>query len=423
MRHTSAIAGILAGWMLAGLRAETVRAESTDARLAELERRIELIAVDLERERLGDIYVPVGDSYHGLGPAASKIYARERGTSLGGYGEVLYENYRDDRTDRADALRAVLYVGHRFSDRWLLNSEFEFEHGSTSEGGSVSAEFLYLDYLYHSALNLRMGLVLIPMGLVNEYHEPTTFLGARRPDVERVLIPSTWRENGIGLFGDIGDFSYKAFVVSGLRADRFSPDGIRSGRQKGAKARSDDLAGVGRLDWTGPGGLNLGVAMYYGDSGQDLDIGVRTRIVEAHADWEHRGFRTRALIVSTRLGDAAELNRLRYGHDGAATVADGDIESIGERMFGGYIEAGYDIFRHRAGAAALTPFVRYERYDTQDRIPEGFQRSGAHDVRLWTLGIDYKPLPEIVLKADCQFYDNQTGSLGNQFNLAFGYIF
>lgn len=398
--------------------------EPPAARLDELERRIELLNIDLERERLGDIFVPVGVSHYGLGPAASKIYEKERGLSIGGYGEILYENFRDDRTDRVDALRAVLYVGHRFSDRWIVNSEFEFEHGSTGDGGSVSAEFLYLDYLHSSLLNLRAGLVLVPMGLVNEYHEPTTFLGARRPDVERLIIPSTWREIGAGLFGDIGPVSYKAFLVNGLRADRFGPGGIRSGRQKGANAQADDWAGVGGLTWTGPAGLQIGASVYHGDSGQDLDIGVRTTLLEGHFAWNYKGVHVRGLIAGTRLDDVAELNRLNFGLDGDAVVPDEDIESIGERMAGGYLEIGYDVLQLvRAGEAALIPFARYERYDLQARVPDGFGKSGRHDVNLWTVGVNYKPLPEIVLKADYQFYDNVAGALDNQFNVAVGYIF
>ena len=104
-----------------------------------------------------------------------------------------------------DALRTVLYVGNRFSDDWLLNTELEFEHGTTdaSSGttdgeGSVSVEFAYLEHLVNENHAVRGGLLLVPMGLVNELHEPTVFLGARRPEVERLILPTTWRENGLG---------------------------------------------------------------------------------------------------------------------------------------------------------------------------------------------------------------------------------
>ncbi len=160
-----------------------------DARLAELERQIGLLAEEIEKLRLGDTAAVADQGEHGLGPAASKIYRTKKGVSIGGYGEVLYQAFdsqRDDgedsaKTDTADFLRAVLYVGYRFSHRWVLNTELEFEHASTGESGSVSVEFAYLDYLWRPAAGFRGGLVLLPMGFLNELHEPTVFLGAQRP--------------------------------------------------------------------------------------------------------------------------------------------------------------------------------------------------------------------------------------------------
>src|SRR5690606_5504586 len=118
--------------------------------------------------------------------------------------------------------------------------EIEFEHASTGQGGEVSVEFAYLDYLATPHLGVRAGMVLVPMGFVNELHEPTTFLGTTRPLTESTIIPTTWRENGAGVFGDIGDFSYRAYVINGLdavgggssRAGGFSAAGLRGGRQK-----------------------------------------------------------------------------------------------------------------------------------------------------------------------------------------------
>ena len=239
---------------VAELRAamEELRAEGmAEARLAEIERRLELLAVEVENLKIGEAAVTVSreGEYSGLGPAASKVYAKEQGVSVGGYGEALLELFDDERedglpaekTNRLDFLRAVLYFGYKFSDSWVFNSEIEYEHASTSNGGSVSVEFAYLDYLYRDALNLRTGLVLVPMGWLNELHEPTVYLGAVRPRTENRIIPTTWRENGIGAYGAFGGFEYRTYVVNGLDASGFSAKGLRSGRQKGSKAKAEDF--------------------------------------------------------------------------------------------------------------------------------------------------------------------------------------
>ncbi len=177
---------------------------SQEDRIAELERTVETLARELARAQV-DVAVPVDSealaSQWGYGPAASKVYERDRGLSLGGYAEGFYTNYVSDQghgtskqLDRSDMLRAVLYVGYRFNENLVFNSEIEFEHGTTEptisndEGGSVSVEFAALDYFWRPELNFRSGLVLLPVGFLNLVHEPPFFYGVRRPDVERVLI-------------------------------------------------------------------------------------------------------------------------------------------------------------------------------------------------------------------------------------------
>jgi hypothetical protein len=148
------------------------------------------------------VAVQADTSILGFGPAAAKVYKIQQGVSIGGYGEVLYENFAAERendtasgvTDQFDALRAIVYVGYKFNDRLLFNSELEWEHGTTSQGGEASIEFAYLDYMLTPNFGFRGGLLLPPMGLVNELHEPPIFLGTTRPATEQAIIPSTWRE-------------------------------------------------------------------------------------------------------------------------------------------------------------------------------------------------------------------------------------
>ncbi|MCB1037392.1 MAG: hypothetical protein KDD47_26410 [Acidobacteria bacterium] len=409
---------------------ETPAKEETarEAHLDELERRIDLLASELEDLKIGEAAVVADQSVHGFGPAASKVYRTEDGLSIGGYGEMLYQSFdssRDDgspsgATDQLDFLRAIVYFGYKWNDRWLFNSEIEFEHGSTEEDGSVSVEFAYFDYLWKPELNLRAGLVLVPMGFLNELHEPTTFLSAKRPDTERLLIPSTWRENGLGVFGDAGGFSYRTYLVNGFDASGFSAAGLRGGRQNGSESKAEDFAWVGRLDYTGTPGLLAGVSAYVGDAAQDLTgpggtgLGVRTSILEGHVDWRWRGLELRGLWAQAEVDDAARLNEA-LGLSGSG--------SVGEELEGFYLQAGYDVLARSGSGRSLVPFVRWEQLDTQKRVPAGFSRNPARDIESLTLGLAFKPFDRFVLKLDYQDYDNGAGTATDQLNLALGYVF
>lgn len=400
----------------------SAQAATEQERIAELEKKVDALSREAEKKDLSDIVPEPGETKFGLSPSASKVYFSQHGVSLGGYGEALYQNFEDDaKTDELDLLRAVLYVGYKFSDRLVLNTELEVEHAADDQEGEVAMEFAYLDYLHSPALNLRGGLLLVPMGLINELHEPTTFLSARRPDVENRILPTTWRENGVGLFGDVAGFSYKAYLVNGFDAEGFSDAGLRGGRQKGSKAKAEDFAGVGRLDYTAVPGLIVGGSTYYGDSGQNLDASVNTFIYEGHVDWKWKGLDFRALAVAAEVDDVAELNAI------LAEKKDVDVNefpSVGEEMQGWYVQLGYDILSVLApGEASLTPFVRYEQYNTQEQVPDGFAPAGKNDVELTTIGLNFKPMDQVVLKGEYQIYDNEAGTGSDQWNLAMGYIF
>jgi len=408
----------------AGAAQDMAEAGAAESATAELARRIDLLAAELERLSLGGEVAPEATAAagrFGLAPAASKVYGAEPGLSIGGYGEMLYQRFdatRDDgadsgRQDEVDFLRAVLYFGYKFNDRLLFNSEIELEHTHEAE-----LEFAYLDYLWRPELNLRGGLVLMPVGLVNELHEPTVFLTARRPDVESRLIPTTWREAGFGVFGDVGPVSYRSYWVGGLDASGYSAAGLRGGRQEGGEATAEDLAWVGRVDVTPRPGLVLGGSLYTGGSGQGItdasgrELSVDTTLYEAHLDWRWRGLEVRALAAHAELDDVAALNDA-LGLAGSA--------SIGEAMEGFYVEAGYDLWA--GGERSLTPYVRWEQLDTQAEVPAGFRRDPARDVESLTVGLSFQPIGQVVLKADYQDYDDAAGSGVDQFNVALGYIF
>ena len=386
------------------------RLDALEAENAELRARIDAVAGQLEQVEFRDIMPAVGESRFGMGPAASKVYARDQGLSIGGYGEVIYTSYAGDKTTTFDNLRAVLYTGYKFDERWVFNSEIEFEHASTDKAGSASVEFAYLEYLHADALNVRAGLLLVPMGHVNEMHEPTTFYGPSRPETELRIIPSTWRENGAGLHGDLGPFNYKLYVMAGLDASGFDESGLRGGRQKGSKSKAEDLAFVGRLDWVATRGLLAGVSGYSGDSGQgDPNLGdVGTTILDAHLEYKWRGLRLRALYVQADIGDTDKINT------GSGTV-------VGEEMSGWYLEAGYDLMSvlRPESVQSLVPYARYEELDTHASVAPGLGADPAQDETIATLGLDWFPIDSIVFKAAYQDFDQGT----DRFQLSLGYVF
>ena len=432
-----AIVGLLAGLMIgAPVAAQDAAADTVD--VATLARQIEALTLEMEALRLGsDIVTQADTSALGFGPAASKVYGIAQGVSLGGYGEVVYENFSDSRedgspsgkTDQADALRGIIYVGYKFDDRFLFNSEIELEHATTGQAGSASLEFAYLDYRLNPVFGLRGGLLLVPMGFVNELHEPPIFLGAKRPVTENRIIPTTWRENGVGFFGQTDALDYRFYLINSLdgvgggssKASGFSSSGLRGGRQKGSKALAESFSAVGRLDYVGTLGLTVGTSLYLGDSGHGRSVegggaavDVRTLIWEGHAAYETSGLELRGLFALADLSDVTELNTLR-GLTGGA--------SVGERLWGGYVEAGYNVLTTAATTHQLIPFVRYEKVDTQATVPSGFSSDPVNDETIVTLGLSWKPLPQIVGKLDYEIHENGAGAGVDQFNIALGYLF
>jgi hypothetical protein len=429
MRLAAAAIGVVLAGIGSPAAAQDLSSEALADSLAELSRRIDVLAAELERERVGEAMPTADESHFGFGPAASKVYRSEHGVSIGGYGEMLYQHADAEtdsdvlsgRNDQLDWLRAVLYFGYRWNDRWLLNSEIEFEHGSTGEGGEVSVEFAYVDYQWRPELGFRAGLLLVPMGLVNELHEPTVFHGARRPLVETAIIPTTWRENGLGVFGEMENLSYRTYVINGMDARGFTAGGIRGGRQDGAQARADDFAWVGRVDTDFAPGLLAGASVYAGRSGQEvadttgtvLDVG--TVIAEVHADWKWKGLEARALAAFSQLDEVAELNEA-LGLTGAG--------GVGEEQNGWYVEAAYDLLsRRQQGEQALFPFVRYESFNTQAEVPSGFTANPATEINVLTAGVDYRPIDPLVFKLEYQDFSNEAESGVDQVNASLGYIF
>ncbi len=392
----------------------------------ELERRLEILAAELEKLRSAEPtseVTPQQARRLGLAPSAASAYGEAQGVSIAGYGEMVYQNFasmnqRGDPIDPAsqfDFLRAVFYTGYRFNDRFVFNLEVELEHAQ-----EASLEFAYLDYLASPFLTVRGGLLLVPMGLTNEFHEPNVLLGALRPQTETRILPTTWRKNGVGVLGSAGAFDYRLYAVNGLNAAGFAFDGLRSGRQKGSRARSTDVAVVGRLDVAPSPGVFFGGSFYGGGSGQgqfvlqeDL-LKVRTLIGEVHTQVQMRGLDFRGLYARATLDQVAELNQAR-GLTGT--------ESIGDVLAGGYLQLGYDLLKRPDAGMGLTPYYRFEKLNTQASVPAGYAKNPTSAQTLHVLGLEYRPIYNVVVKSDYQWNLNRSRTGLDHLNIALGYAF
>ncbi|HZY31601.1 MAG TPA: DUF4200 domain-containing protein [Candidatus Methylomirabilis sp.] len=370
-------------------------------------------------------------SLYGLGPAASKVYQMPRGLSIGGYGEASAIFFVGDnegpskRSNVGDLVRFVTYIGYKFSDGIILNSEIEYEHAKVAStvsagAGDVEIEFATLDFLLTEQANIRTGLVLMPMGFLNEIHEPPFYFGNLRPEVEQRIIPTTWRELGVGLHGTIlPGLTYRTYVTNSLNANGFSKTNIRAARQSGNRALFEDLAWTARLDYTPMPVLQVGGSVFWGNTGQDQlfagkKIDANLTLFEFHGQYQYRGLQLRALFAQGHIGDADVLS--------AALGANGPISS---RIVGGYAEVGYDILPvlFPGTDMSLSPFLRFERLDTQADVPAGFTPDRSRDIRVINAGLSFKPIPNVVIKADYRNLDAEVGQIADEFNIGFGFIF
>ena len=371
----------------------------------ELSRRIDQLAQQVNDLSLGETGNK-GDlqSMHGLGPAASNVYAIDQGVSIGGYGEMLFTG-ESGANDQLDFYRAITYIGYRFNEDWLFNSEIEWEHVN-----ETAVEFAYLDWIGGTeTLNTRVGHLLVPSGFINEMHEPTTFWSANRPEMERQIMPSTWHANGAGIWGDISDtLSYRVYLMEGLDAPHDGTDydamnsGLRDWRQKGSKAIANSPAVAARMDWDTGTGLMIGASMFSGNSGQDEAVTNRedlaTSITDVHAQFDSGPLRIRGLWASGSIGRDS---------------------GVDEEIGGWYLEAGYDLFAGSSSSSSLTPFIRTGAYDL-----DSDDTATGSEIDNLTIGVAWQPIDEIIFKVNSTANSFADGSDDEDIlGVSVGYVF
>ena len=377
--------------------------------IAELREQSQTLIDETSDLKTGFNYTKVDatKSHSGMGAAASKVYYSKSPLSIGGYGKMDYVHTSKENSNNADKIdlyRFIPYIGYKFTDNIIMNTEIEFEHGGSEDGASgdgyVIIEFMYLDFLFNENINTRVGNMLMPMGLINERHEPTLFTTVQRPNTSKTLIPSTWHENGVMAYGKItDDLTYKIGGFSALDLTK----GLGKGNDWLRKSRIGSfrnqnrlgLAIVGRLDYTGINGLFVGASAY-----NDSDV----TMLDVHFDFQKDAFRTYGVVTQT----------------------DRDNAPVGEpeKAQGGFINVGYDVSSLTSSKNKMPVFAQYETVSAQDELAGG---GSVDSIDTLTVGINYFPHEQVVLKADyAMAKDNSKASSADQtkvFSLSMGFIF
>ena len=348
-------------------------------------------------------------------------------TAIGGYGELTL-NAPAIGPSVIDLRRLVLFVGHNFNERIRFYSELEVEHAvaSSTDQGEFEVEQAYLDGLFTRHFNLRAGLIIMPVGIINVYHEPPTFNGVDRPDVDTLVIPSTWREAGFGAFGEITQgLSYQVYFTSGFNANGFTAEsGIAEGHQEAQLASASTFGAVARLTYEPVLATIFGVSAYGGTSGNTLHdtVGnVPLGLFEADARTRTRGFTARAEIAFLFIGDTGALNTAFT----AGTPEQMDAIAVASQLRGGYVEAGYNVLRLLAPGTTqdVTAFFRYDYANTQASVAAGFTANPALIRYTETVGLVYRPIPEVGIKADYRRHEFGAGPSYNEFATALTWMF
>ena len=346
------------------------------------------------------------------------------GVTVGGYGEITY-NQPEGNNGELDVQRLVLLFGYKFNDKVQFVTEIELEHVE-----EVFVEQAFLQYSLSDRVNLRGGLMLVPMGIVNEYHEPTTFNGVERPSMDKSIVPTTWREIGVGVSGRFNEISlgYQAYIFTGFASVNGSKvlggkDGLRNGRQKGIQSTVDSPNLSAKLDYYGLPGLRLGLSGYIGRSQAEDDVeeldgsSVGLSMVGLDARYAYKRITARGQFVYAGLNDTEAYNELYYDLELDPT------QGLGSAMQGWYLEGAFNLLP-LTKKQQLYAFARYEDYDTNASVKGDLLVNDAYNRNEWTLGLSYKLAPGAVVKADYQFKKDATNnSLPNQLNFGIGVWF
>jgi len=359
----------------------------------------------------------------------------------GGYGELTWNklntlnafNLQDEDANNpsnvVDLRRVVFFFGHDFTDQLRFYSEVEFEHAVTSsdDRGEAEIEQAFLDWVPTKRFGVRAGVILWPMGIINIYHEPPSFFGVDRPDVDTVVIPTTWREAGFGIFGELAEgLRYQLYAGTGFDARGFDARyGIREGHQEAQLADGGNFSVIGRLDYEPILGTVFGVSACAGTSGDSLPstVGkVPIGMFDIDARTHRGGFTARAELAILTIGDAQALDQQLQADWQGPGPWTGPVPAV---SWGAYVELGYDLLHVLAPASnqQLIVFDRFDIVDPQASVPAGFSAASTVQRHSDQAGLVYKPIQQIALKAVYRRQYLGDGESFNEFDSAITWLF
>ncbi len=328
-------------------------------------------------------------------------------TAISGYGEAGYTHDFRNETATAQLRRVVLFIGHRFSDRISFFSEMELENAKVDgSSGEIAMEQAFIKFDLNRSHYIEAGFFTPRIGIINENHLPNTYNGNERPVLETVLLPATWRELGIGLYGAVpgaDGLNYSIALLNGLNADGFDAEtGIRNGRSEGFRASARQKAVTGALlYYTGP--FRFQVSSYVGGSvGFDnktadrLDLntgfwGTPVFVNEGNMQYRDHGITFKAIISSIDIPEAGRINTAF-------------ANNTPERMTGGYLEGAYDLLHQKfAGKKQLHLFARYEQINMTAKMPENGIANPWYDQEHWFAGMTFLPVRGVAVKLDYHY--------------------
>jgi len=345
---------------------------------------------------------------------AEKIIGSNQGLHIGGYGQIYYNKQINDELNHnatLDVHRLVTFFGYNFNEKTSFISEIEMEHVK-----EVYVEQAFLSHIIKNNLTVNAGLMLIPMGIQNLYHEPPTFNGVERTNVDKYIVPTTWREMGVSVNGRMMDntLSYELMLVNGFNgydgAGVFSgSSGLRSGRQKAAKSYMTSPDFASRFSYLGIPNLNLGLSTYLGESESSayngLDLSDENAVMSADSTiigvnmigidgrYQQGALQLRGQYVVADLSNTNQYN-IFTGKD------------LGSKMMGYYAEAGYNLLSKKETNDELIAFVRYENYNTHKEVEDNITINSNYDRKDVILGLGWKLAKGAMFKVDYQIKSN-----------------